>query len=91
MDLVVLVIEAEDNVAEAKVFYGMSRNIKFQVLDLEVDLGEGLGDTKEDGEEWLEGGSHMEDCNPWQFLYSLSTAKALLKFDFDYQVDSASK
>ena len=51
MDLVVLVIEAEDNVAEAKVFYGMSRNIKFQVLDLKVDLGEGLGDTEEDGEE----------------------------------------
>ena len=51
MDLVVLVIEAEDNVAEAKMFYGMSRNIKFQVLDLEVDLGEGLEDTGEDGGE----------------------------------------
>ena len=51
MGLVVPVIGAGDNVAEAKVFYSMFGNVKFQVLDLEVGLDKGLGDTGEGGEE----------------------------------------
>ena len=91
MGLVVPVIGAGGNVAEAKVFYSMFGNVKFQVLDLEVGLDKGLGDTGEGDEEWLKGGSHGEDYSPQQSLYSLSTARALPKFDSDSQVHSTSE
>ena len=51
MSLVVPVIGAEGNVAETRVFYSMFGNVKFQVLDLEVGLDKGLGDTGEGDEE----------------------------------------
>ena len=86
MGLVVMVIGTGGNVAEAGVFHCMSWNIKFWVLDLEMCLDKGLKDMREGEEERLEVGSHREDYNPHWFLYSLSTAKALPKFDSDFQV-----
>ena len=91
MDLIVVVIGAGDNVTEAEVFCSMLWNVKFWVLDLEVSLDKGLRDVGEGEEERLEVGSHREDYNPHQFLYSLSTAKALPRFDSDSQVHSASE
>ena len=45
--LIVAVIGAGDDVTEAGVFCCVFWNIKFQVLDLEAGLGEGLRDMKE--------------------------------------------
>ena len=56
-----------------------------------MGLGEGLRDVEEGEKEQLEVGSHREDYNPHQFLYSLSTAGALPKFDSYSQVHSASE
>ena len=64
MDLVIIVIGAGNNMAKAGVFCGMLWNIEFQILDLEVSLGEGLGDMREGEEEQLKVGSHGEDHNP---------------------------
>ena len=91
MSLIVMVIGAEGNAAEAGVFCCVFWNVKFQVLDLEAGLGEGFRDTGEGEGERLEVGSHGEDYNPCQFLYSLSTAKALPRFDSDFQVYLASE
>ena len=91
MSLIVMVTGAEGNAAEAGVFCCVVWNVKFQVLDLEAGLGEGLRDTGEGEGERLEVGSHGEDYNPCQFLYSLSTAKALPRFDSDFQVCLASE
>ena len=51
MGLIVAVIGAGGNVAEAGVFHCIFWNIKFQILDLEAGLGEGLGDIGEGKEE----------------------------------------
>ena len=51
MSLVVLVIGAGGNAAEARVFCGMFGNIKFQVLDLELGLDKSLTDVGESDEE----------------------------------------
>ena len=91
MGLIVAVIGAEDNVTKAGVFCSMLWNIKSWILDLEGSLDKGLKDVGEDEEERLEVGSHRKDYNPCQFLYSLSTAKALLRFDSDSQVHPASE
>ena len=91
MDLIVIVIWAGDNATKAGVFCSVFWNVKFQVLDLEASLSQGLRDVKEGEEEQLEVGSHRKDYNPCQFLYSLSTAKALLRFDSDSQVHPASE
>ena len=86
MALIVAVIGAGDNATEAGVFCSMLWNVKFWVLDLEAGLGEGSKDMEEGEEEQLEVGSHREDYNLCQFLYFLSTAKALSKFDSNFQV-----
>ena len=91
MGSIVMVIGAGDNVTEAGVFCSIFWNIKFQVLDLEAGLDEGLRDTGEGEEEQLEMGSHREGYNPCWFLYSLSIARALPRFDSDSQVCSASE
>ena len=51
MGLVVLMIGTGGNAAEAGVFHGVPGNDKFQILDLEAGLGEGLRDMKEGEEE----------------------------------------
>ena len=51
MGLIVVVIEAEDNVIKAEVFCCVFWNVKFWVLDLEAGLGEGLRDVGEGEEE----------------------------------------
>ena len=51
MGLVVLMIGTGGNAAEAGVFHGVPGNDKFQILDLEAGLGEGLRDIKEGEEE----------------------------------------
>ena len=89
--LIVAVIGAGDDVTEAGVFCCMSWNVKFQVLDLEAGLGEGWRDMGEGKEEQLEVGSHREDYSPHWFLYSLSIARALPRFDSDFQVCLASE
>ena len=86
MDLIVIVIGVGDNMAETGVFCSVFQNVKFQVLDLEVGLDKSLENTRESEEEWLTVGSHGEDHNPQWFLYSLSTAKALPRFDSNFQV-----
>ena len=86
-----MVIGVGDDAAEAGMFYCMFWNVEFWVLDLEAGLGKGLRDMGEGKEERLEVGSHREDYNPCQFLYSLSTAKALPKFDSNSQVRLASE
>ena len=91
MDLIVMVIGVGDNTTETGVFCSMFWNIKFQILDLEASLGQGLRDTGEGEEERLEVGSHREGYSPRWFLYSLSTARALPKFDSNSQVHSASE
>ena len=91
MDLIVVVIGAGDNVTEAEVFCCIFWNIEFWVLDLEAGLGEGLKDVREGEEEQLEVGSHGENYNPHWFVYSLSTARVLSKFDSDSQVCSVSE
>ena len=50
MSLVVWVIGAGDNVAEARVFCSMFGNVKFWILDLAVDLNKGLRDVEEGDE-----------------------------------------
>ena len=50
MSLVVWVIGAGDNVAEARVFCSMFGNVKFWILDLAVDLNKGLRDVGEGDE-----------------------------------------
>ena len=91
MGLIVTVIGAGGNVAEVGVFCCMFWNIKFWVLDLEAGLDEGLRDVGEGEEERLEVWSHGEGHNPHQFLYSLSTARALPRFDSNSQVCLASE
>ena len=61
MDLVITVIGAGGNMVEAGVFCCVFWNGKFWVLDLEVSLGEGLGDVREGEEERLEVWGHWED------------------------------
>ena len=51
MDLIVMVIEAADNAAEARVFCSMFWNVKFQVLDLKAGLGKSLEGMREGEEE----------------------------------------
>ena len=67
--------------AEAGVFCCMFWNIEFWILDVEASLDKSLGDAEQGEEEQLEMWSHGEDHNPCWFLYSLSTAKALPRFD----------
>ena len=86
MSLVVLVIGAGGNAAEAEMFHGVFGNVKFWVLDLEMGLSKSLEDVGEGEEKQLKRGSHEEDHNSQQSLYSLSTAKALPRFYFDFQV-----
>ena len=91
MGLIVVVIGAGDNATEAGVFCSVLWNVKFWILDLEASLDKGLRDAGEGEEKWLEVWSHRENYNPHQFLYFLSTAKALPRFDSDFQVCSASE
>ena len=91
MDLIVVVIGAGGNVTETGVFCSVFWNVKFWVLDLEAGLDKGLEDMRKSEEERLEVGSHREGYNPCLFLYSLSTARALPKFDSNSQVHLASE
>ena len=91
ISLIVVVIGTGGNVAEVEMFCSVFGNHKFWILDLEAGLSVDLGDMKKIEEEWLEKGSHGEDYNPQQFLYSLSTTKALSKLDSNFQVCLASE
>ena len=91
MNLIVTVIGTGGNVADAVMLHNVFWNVKFWVSDLEAGLGKGLGDTREGEEEQLEVGSHGENYNPCQFLYSLSTVKALPRLDSNFQVRLASE